>query len=313
MRRKFIAVERLEHIAREALIGGYGRVLEWREGGPRRKVQMRLDMDCAEPYWFELHGRDSAVHGRAIKPLTIEVSSRCRKCAPCKARRALMWRAKAFEEYSRSPRTYFGTLTTSPSFDLALDAEIQIAESARGVDFGRLTVPEQFNLRVKYGGQEVTRYLKRLRGDSKAARRLAFRYLLIAEAHASKQTAGAKVGRPHWHVLFHETIKGGPLVMPDEFATGKSGIRTDKYGNAYLADDAFLKRQWTAGHSRFQIAGSSQAATYVCKYLTKEANHRIRCSFRYGQPAEMPSLLPVAGIAGKLDLPQKEAKNEKGS
>lgn len=195
----------------------------------------------------------------------------------------MFWRGRAFTEYQKSYRTIFGTLTTSPEFDMRLDAEIQVALAKRGTDFARLPEIEQFRERVKYGGREVTSYLKRLRGSARSSRRLQFSYLLIAEAHNSVKTAGAKRNRPHWHVLFHETDQSRLLVTPDELAIDRRGVvRTDKYGNPYLADTSFLKTHWTVGFSTFLIAGSPQAATYVCKYLTKEASFRIRASFRYG-------------------------------
>lgn len=282
-------------------MGGYGRLMYHDDlpGMPaRRKVQLRLDMDCENPYIAELHARWSASHYKRVKPMWLEVWSRCRKCGPCKERRAMFWRARAFTEYNASWRTIFGTLTTSPEFDAHLDARIQVALSKVGVDFGRLTDIEQFRERVKFGGDEVTKYIKRLRGAARSGRKPEFRYLLIAEAHDSVKTAGAKRNRPHWHVLFHETDQSRPLVLPSEFALDKHGrLRTDPYGNAYVADTGFLKSQWAAGFSRFLHAGTPQAATYVCKYLTKEANHRIRCSFRYGNSTGVPvDAIPGQGM-----------------
>jgi hypothetical protein len=311
--KKFISVERLEAVAIRALMGGYGKLLHHEDlpGMPaRRKVVLRLDMDCESPYISELHARWSGTHGKRVKPMWLEIHSRCRKCPRCKERRAMYWRARAMTEYAHASQTIFGTLTTSPEWDAYLDARIQVELAKRGVDFARLPDIEQFRERVLFGGQEVTKYLKRLRGVARSERRVSFRYLLIAEAHDSAKTSGAKRNRPHWHVLFHETDKERPLVISGELAvTSKGEVRTDKYGNPYLADTAFLKRNWTAGHSTFLIAGSPQAATYCCKYITKDANHRIRSSFRYGSIDTewvRPALVaPSCGADGNGGAPAK--------
>lgn len=285
MKPRFVSVERLEAIVIAAVTGRYGYVEPSRVDPAkfRRKAVLRLDMDCQNPFIAELHARYSATHYKRVKPMWVEIWSRCRKCETCRERRAMFWRGRAFTEYQESVRTFFGTLTTTPEYDARMNAELQARLAKDDIDFGRLEIADQFKYRVAYTGLDVTKYIKRLRGDAKARRRPVFRYLLIAEAHDSVKTAGLKRGHPHWHCLFHEVDTRRLLVNPEEFARKPNGeLRTDDYGNAYVADDSFLKTEWHHGFSKWLVAGTPQAAVYCTKYLTKEARFRIRASGMYG-------------------------------
>lgn len=287
MRTRIIAVERLEHIVRNAMIGGYGQVQYWTDTArPRRLAKLSMAMDCEDPFMAELHSRHSAEHGKAIKPLTVVLETRCRKCKPCLERRAMFWRARAFEEYSIAAQTYFGTLTIAPDQDIIIDAECRLRLLEKGVDFDRLDETEKFRERVKQGGTRITTYLKRIREGDVERGKPSFRYLLVAEAHSGAKTSAAKLGRPHWHILLHEADKASRLVLPDEWLRNATGhVRTDKHGNAMVENGAFLKRHWKLGFSSFFLAGSPRAAGYLCKYLTKESAARVRASFRYGGQA----------------------------
>jgi len=309
MRKRFTTVERLEHIAREALLGRYGTISSWSDTQTlRRLVHLHCQMDCANPHEYELHARYSARHGRAVKPLTVVVHSRCRKCEPCRKRRTMFWSARAVTEWSIAPTTLFGTLTLRPEKDAEVDALARIALAERGVDFDRdLSRDEQFRARVKYAGLELTKFLKRIREGDKVRGRPEIRYLLIAEAHNGAQTSDAKRYRPHWHCLIHEQTKEARLVMPDEWARRPNGdLACDKYGNPYLADASFLKRQWEYGHSTFALCRTPQAAGYLCKYLTKaELDTRIRASFRYGNVERSGAARAVVEESGKVDSLEK--------
>lgn len=201
----------------------------------------------------------------------------------------MFWAARAKDEWSKSSLTIFGTITFSPENDAILDARARLHHAARGVDFDTLPPDELFRERCKFAGQEITKWLKRLR-NSDRNRRLGFRYLLVAEAHASGKTSELKRGRPHFHCLIHQAT-GAQLVERDEWAWKPDGtVRTDRYGNPVVSDAAFLKREWKLGFSSFAMCRSPQAASYVCKYLTKEeAAVRIRASFRYGEGVYEPS------------------------
>lgn len=199
----------------------------------------------------------------------------------------MFWTARARAEYMASPLTLFGTLTFSPEMDVRLDAEMQlfrdpVTRQKRLENVFDLPAPELFRERVKFAGNEVTKWLKRLRSSDRS-RRLGLRYLLVAEAHASGRTSDLKRGRPHFHCLIHQA-EGAPIALPSEWAVDPSGqVRADKHGNPFLAEHAFLKRAWQGGFSSFAMCRTPQAAGYMLKYLTKEESAvRIRASFRYG-------------------------------
>lgn len=291
-KRKLLTVERLEQIATNAILGGYGVVETFRDtGNVRRKVTLLCAMDCQSPYIAELHARDSAWHGKAVKPLIIELHSRCRRCEPCRSRKVKFWQARAVAEYEQASLTLFGTLTFAPERDVEVDclARVQLAE--KGVDFDQLPPDEKFRQRTIYAGVEITRWLKRVREGDTRRGKPDFRYLLIAEAHDSARTSDAKRGRPHWHCLIHEKASASALVLSEEWAKDPTtgDLRTDRYGNPFLTETAFLKRQWTQGHSTFAMCRSPQAAGYLCKYIAKEdTRSRVRASFRYGAAEAAP-------------------------
>lgn len=320
-----MSVERLERIARDALLGGYGRQDFWSDeddrrlaSRPRRRVHLHCEMDCREPHEVTLFARDSAWYNRKVRPMTIIVHSRCRHCPECLKRRAMFWTARACYEFTMAPTTYFGTLTTNPRIDQMVDATAQRELWARGVDFQTdLTEAERFRVRVKITGKYLTDYFKRVREG-----RTTFRYLCVAEMHNSKRTDDMKRFRPHWHILLHDKIGAPPLVTPDEWETDDRGQPSqDKYGNPYLKNSAFLKRQWTAGFSSFALCRTPQAAGYLCKYLTKEDSLvRIRNSFRYGgdvedepQTVQLSKDVSVGDAlqGGNLDAPPKEGDWQK--
>lgn len=278
-------VEGLTQTAIAALNGGYGKIVTFSHDGlPRRRVRLTLAGNCTAPYAAELHSRHSATHGKRVKPMTVEVIARCRKCAMCKKHRSDFWTARALEEYRTAYRSWFGTITLRPEAHFRFDTLAQVRLAQAGTDFwAGLTDQERFDERVKEIGVEITKWLKRLRGDRKAARRPSFRYLLIAEAHESGKTSVEMYGRPHFHVLFHETDEMRPLVYPQEFAMKQNGdLIADKYGNPFVADDAWLRSGWDHGFTRFQQAATPMAALYLCKYLTKATSARVRASGGYG-------------------------------
>lgn len=301
MRHRMIAIERIEQIARDALIMGYGTLERWSDdvpgdphaGMPRRCVVLHLDGDCQRSYEYALHSRFQSVYNGTRKPMTAIIRARCRKCAPCREKRAMMWRMKAVNEFQLSPRTLFGTLTFSPMEDVKIDAYSRIELHGRGVDFDALSEEEKFRERVKVGGREVTTWLKRLREGRAGREKPQIRYLIVAEAHNGASTSAEKRGRPHFHCLLHEMTMAAPLVIPDEW----SG-HTDRYGNPTVRDDSFLKTNWRSGFSSFSQCRTPQAAGYLCKYLTKEeTNVRIRCSFKYGLEPDGDALAPDGAMA----------------
>lgn len=179
---------------------------------------------------------------------TVYVRLRCRKCPECLEQRRRQWTAKAIVETRQSSRTWFGTLTVGPDrrFWAKACAERFVAK-ARNEPFGMLTPVERTREIARHLQPEVTRYLKRVR---KAAR-VRFRYLLVVEPHGD--------GFPHFHLLLHE--RGQPVTKR-------------------MLDD-----QWHWGFSKWKLIPNEEvrAVGYVCKYVSKSAQARIRASQHYGQ------------------------------
>lgn len=189
-----------------------------------------------------------SITDRSSTPLPVEMSVRCRQCAECLMHRRNLWTARAVDEVSFAPRTWFGTLTVAPTMRFQLECEAELRLHPGGETLRDLTPSERYRLIADYLGKEVTRYLKRLR---KSGAR--FRYLLVFEAH--------KDGFPHCHLLLHEA--GEPVRKKT------------------------LDLQWKYGFSRWKLVDREpSAAVYVCKYLAKDALTRVRASGRYGQGPE---------------------------
>lgn len=300
---RFVSVERLRRIAVKAVAEGYGEVVR------PRYVRLNLAMDCEQPGHFELFARSRRIAGRVV--YTIEGSTRCRKCFSCSRRKSLFWTGRAITEYQSAPRTWFGTLTLSPEEHFRIDARAQARLWSKSVDWRRLSAREQFEERAKEVGEEMTRFIKRLRkGNTAVGERgpqlpheaVKIRYLLIAEMHDSERTSEEMRGRPHYHMLIHEQIAGALVVGSPKAALlsvdGKSyemerrmyKTRSGWKPGVYAADYAFLRAQWTLGHTKFQLAESANSAVYVCKYLTKALCVRVRASQGYGMQRPSHSL-----------------------
>lgn len=178
-------------------------------------------------------------------PCTLEIFAKCRRCAPCLKARSQEWAYRARVELAAAARTWFGTMTLSPSEHWLASCRWQAAKAGR--TWAELSPSEQFQAEHSVVCQDITRWLKRVRKESGAL----LRYLLVAEPHKS--------GLPHYHILIHE-------VSP-----------------ALQVGERTLRRQWKLGHSKFKLVEGSAVAGYVSKYLTKDASARVRASVRYGQ------------------------------
>lgn len=124
----------------------------------------------------------------------------------------------------------------------------------------------QFRYLVKYLNQEIDRYLKRVRKSGAP-----FRYLLVSEAH--------KDGFPHFHLLVHEAAL--PLTK------------------------RLLESNWRLGYSQFRLVNNSdpRSAFYVCKYLAKSAQTRVRASKGYGRAHLVRAATEAIGSLTRL-LPE---------
>ena len=212
----------------------------------------------------------------------------------CMKHRANQWRQRAVAEYATWPVTCFGTLTLRPEEHYRFDAMIETGRAGRpAVRLRDLSAAETFGLRVTTIGGEITNWMKRLRKGDVSHRRPRVRYLIVAEMHDGAQTSDEMRHRPHFHVMLHELtasslFSGNPV---EALASGTSGDWVRKQYQSekgvwrpgvFLHDESFVRKQWTLGHTKFQFAESEKAAWYLCKYLTKTLDCRVRASQCYG-------------------------------
>lgn len=181
------------------------------------------------------------------KPVWVDMSTRCRKCAWCLRQRAGLWTLRAKQELGGASRTWFGTLTLRPSEHFRAVCVAESSLRKRGTEWAELSPAEQFQARHSVISVEITKWLKRIRKESEAR----LRYFLVAEAHKS--------GLPHYHILIHEQWLGKQVT------------------------ERTLRRQWKLGFSKFNLVEGGGAAWYVAKYLSKASMARVRASRRYGK------------------------------
>lgn len=311
MKRRFISVERLRAVAGHAILNGYGELVPvegldgHQEKNPdgslrwRNVVQLRLNMDCEDPYPFELVARWSAYARRPSGIMAIWGQARCRKCFSCKRRKALFWTGRAVTEFQQCPRTIMGTFTltqqTHEMFDWMLEVGVPGVRPA--VDLGAMTDAQRFAARASIFGDEITNWIKRLRRGQDIPLagghwKPQLRYLLIAEAHDSETTSDVMRGRPHFHILLHEQeagalVKGDParaMTHGRSYEWERRNVKTRRgWKPALFAhDSAWIRLQWEHGFTKFQLCEDVNSAVYVCKYLTKQLMVRVRASQHYG-------------------------------
>lgn len=227
-----------------------------------RGVEMLLRKQLAtltdDPFvdWIIEDGKVRWLPGRApheaAPPMTTTVvaSVRCRRCKECLRAKRRLWTARAYDEVRSASRTWFVTLTVGPDRRLWANMVARSwCETARREAFDKLTPLERTRALAAAIDPEVTRWLKRVRKQSGAT----LRYLLVVEPH--------KDGFPHYHLLVHE-------------AGQQCGER-------------ILRRQWKYGWCQAKLVAGEVHPGYVCKYITKSPQTRVRASRRYGQaPSE---------------------------
>lgn len=202
--------------------------------------------------WIEEEGKRRYLPGREPRPEYRKGEIRhawvrvpCRKCDECLKHRRRLWTARAMTETRNALRTWFGTLTVSP--DRRFHA-MMLADRKSCGELDKMTDLERTRAVAAQLAPEVTRWLKRVRKESGAK----LRYLLVVEPHQD--------GFPHFHMLLHEvTITPVPKRI--------------------------LEAQWSYGFSSWRLVpnGEMRQVSYVCKYLTKSAQTRVRASRHYGQ------------------------------
>lgn len=180
------------------------------------------------------------------KKLPFELPVRCRKCVNCLAHRRRLWTARALHEVQAANRTWFGTLTVRPEDRFRLSLGLDLVASS-DISNDLEGARKKFSILARRLSPDVTKMFKRLRADG--AR---FRYLLVSEHHSD--------GFPHFHLLLHE--QGEPIRK------------------------ATLDAAWPLGFTKWRLVSDDvMEAKYVCKYLSKDAQTRVRASQRYGQAA----------------------------
>jgi hypothetical protein len=223
---------------------------------------------CADPavVSYRTHQNLRVVGGRAPphQHVAVDITVRCRRCDACLRQRAWSWTQRARLELAQSSRTWFVTLTYRHEEHVFREYRAQLNAKRHGRPWNSLVVPksgeppevyqwrlkrEQFGALHRECSDDLTKWLKRVRKESGAK----LRYCLVAEAHKS--------GYPHYHALVHE---GGI----DEVVRKRT-----------------LQEQWLVGYSHCKLIDplDDQYARYVCKYLSKAAEARVRASVGYGK------------------------------
>lgn len=252
-------------------------------------------MSCETPVRICYIAREAL--GAKAKPLTLEVLHRCRKCKPCEKGRSRMWAARAAVEFEQAKHTWFGTLTLGPQHHALVDQ--WIARANLWPDRSCLNDTQfrkaLFRARVDVVGKQVSSWLSILRENAymRTHRRELIRYLLVAERHDSNRTADFMRGRPHFHLILHEAIDGAVFAGNIEQAfrgedNAEIVLRKERTPDGWMpfifaSDDAFARRAWCLGHSKFKYCMTPRAAHYICNYLYESDMARMRASLLYGQ------------------------------
>lgn len=209
-----------------------------------------LSGDCEAPVTRLMRGAADPLFVRLgleqERHIVVDIEVRCRKCPACNRARRRHWALRAQAEVSKANRTWFGTLTLAPEYQFRCVALARSTLARSGVRYDDLSPDEAFKERVRPLTAELQRYLKRLRKSHAG-----LRHMVVVERHKS--------GDPHLHLMLHETL--GPIRHKQ------------------------LTAKWDWGFSKFNLVaegGSSKAVGYVTKYLTKDLNHRVISSLRYG-------------------------------
>lgn len=263
---------------------------------------------CEKPVVFRWRGQALHKGDRRPRPYIVEEFLRCRRhCEACKVSKARYWAARAVTECDRAQRTYMGTFTLRPEEHALLDVKV-----AAKRPIGELSAEQLFRERTLIFGQEVTNWLKRVRSCIGVPN--AIRYMLVAEVHDSDKTSVEMRGRPHFHLLVHEQVlgalaKGSPLECLEHGESGELIRRGSK--DAYrveIADGAMVRQTWTLGFSKFVWCPNSRSAFYLCKYVTKNPQWKMRASVGYGHENQSRSGTkhePADGGASEPRPPQQ--------
>lgn len=251
-----------------------------RNGGRRTslaRIEWNVAPTCHNPKTVLFYGRPDGKVWTYVKGKTsmlqVDMTLKCRTCEDCLRKKAASWRLRALEEYRASSRTWLVTLTFSPANHQRCLDRARRHLDAQGIDFDRMPASEQFDLRHRECGREITLFLKRLRKGSKDHAPTSFRYLMVAEAHKS--------GLPHYHLLIHELQSAQPVRH------------------------AAIVHFWTQGFCHAKLVADARGATYALKYLTKSVMARVRASLSYGQTGVRTALAQASENESEKTASQK--------
>lgn len=304
---------KVRRLARTAIEEGWGTLIK------PGHVHLDEPVNCVQPYRWTLYSRGGRdfVTGERYRPITVTGAGRCRKCPFCDKAKSNMWSARAVDEFYKAPRTLFGDFTTSPANDDLLDNRARVRLREKDVDFDKLDAQSMLTERVREFGAEVTKWLDVVRHGRDGHTPTPIRYLLVAEVHDSDRTSEVKRGRPHFHILIHEKTAGSAVKGDPRHAIIHGGSKTwcdieageweqrmifhKSEGvwrpHAFVRDEAFIRKNWTLGHCKFQWAEDARGAYYVCKYISKSLLRvRPRASKKYGKLPSLPGVPLPEGV-----------------
>ncbi|MBR1134130.1 rolling circle replication-associated protein [Bradyrhizobium iriomotense] len=185
--------------------------------------------------------------------LQLRMHVRCRKCERCRRMRRADWFERAKAELQQAERSWFVTLTFNDITQFKALALARKKATARSLVWETLTPDVQFTLHAAAAYTEyVQKFWKRVRKSTGGNIRL----LAVAEAGDENQ-------RLHFHAFVHQQHGSKPV--------GERDLRSKWRGfgcgwlEAKLVDD------------------NPKGAGYVCKYIAKGNEARVRASARYGK------------------------------
>lgn len=292
------------------------RAIAWRAAGAGAALSVRGNLvraewdiapHCSRPYVRTELGSSrgygaTPAQKAAVGPAAacrVDIATPCRRCDACLAQRRRLWSARARSETEGAPETWFGTLTFRPELQNHWLWKCREDAFHDGVDFDQLTVETQFAHRLRRAGSEARKYIARLRQvlpcpDLLGDRVPNWRYLLVAERH----TQGGDDTRPHFHMLLHSIHAGFPVPLEDY--PGKPGSQSWP---------GILEREWSAcGFSKWRPVDASDC-TYLCKYLSKDSNNRVRASQNYGA-FDYRAIGSLDGIHALASIAQRLSKRD---
>ena len=262
-----------------AALAAGGHIVHLSDGKPSRTVFHNVAGNCQRPVtvldWGRVevkNGRTRTISGSGTATNFMEREVPCRKCDNCLKRRGHHWWMRALAEHRNAARTWMGTLTLDPAY-LARGLDVcRDNMRKQGLDYDALGASDKFGQLDKLVFAEFQKRVKLLRKNTDAP----FRYLAVTEVH----TGGGlytELRVPHWHVLLHETDPARPLRY-DADLLGRRRVTVGGKRKWEKIRDPF----WLVGFQDWDLKPDPKDAAYVCKYLTKSLDARVRASLRYG-------------------------------